>query len=316
MFLGASSWVFDWAPPYDEAIKAISRLGVKGVELTIWNKTPWNEDFINTYYKPEVTSHLAKMIRDEGLVLTNLFCLPSGGASVDPGKRAKAVDDFRKAAEIACQLGTKQLTTCTSCPFELDFPFEQTRPTSQTWTIDVPAGLDFERNFIDYIETLDRFGQICDEYGVQLALEPHPHRIMKNADSMLRILDMIHTDKIGLNLDPSHLFPMGEMAHIVVYRINKKIMHCHFSDNDGQTNAHWRPGKGKIDWNATVRALHQIGYDGVISLELEDVPGAAGFPGFHRNPRGDYKTVIREYKLAIAYMEQVFAEEGIELEKR
>ena len=49
----------------------------------------------------------------------------------------------------------------------------------------------------------------------------------------------------------------------------------HFSDNDGHTNAHWRPGRGKIDWVAILAALEAIGYAGPITLELEDAPGAS-----------------------------------------
>ena len=39
MYLGATTWTFSWAPPYDEPIKRIAKLGgFKSVELTIWNE--------------------------------------------------------------------------------------------------------------------------------------------------------------------------------------------------------------------------------------------------------------------------------------
>ena len=44
------------------------------------------------------------------------------------------------------------------------------------------------------------------------------------------------------------------------------------------TNVHWRPGMGKIDWTAMFQALKDVGYDGVISIELEDVPGVSRGP--------------------------------------
>ena len=311
MFLGASSWVFSWAPPYHDAIDSIAELGFKGVELTIWNN-----EFRKDYYTSETNRELKKRIEDRGLVLTNLFCLPSGQASIHKEERETCIDEFRASVEVAKELGVDLLTTCTSCPFELPFPFEQARPVSQTWTIDLPKGLDFQKNYEDFIEVMNKMADVCEEYDVRLALEPHPHRIMKNADSMLRILDRVDRKRIGLNLDPSHLFPMGEMAQVVVYQINKNIFHTHFSDNDAQSNAHWRPGKGKIDWNATVRALSDIGYDGAVSLELEDVPGAAGFPGFHRDPKSQPEILKREYRLAKEYMERVFEEENIKLEDR
>jgi sugar phosphate isomerase/epimerase len=98
---------------------------------------------------------------------------------------------------------------------------------------------------------------------------------MTSAASMLRLIEQVQSPALGMNLDPSHLFPLGELPHAVVYQLRERIMHCHFSDNDGLTNVHWRPGKGKIDWEALLRALNEVGYDGIISIELEDVPGVS-----------------------------------------
>lgn len=309
MFLGASSWVFSWAPPYEESIKTISRLGLKGVELTIWN-----EEFMNEYYTEEKNKELKRLIADEGLVLTNVFCLPGSQSSPDKAVRLQGLENFKKAVKIAKELGTSQLTTCVTCPFELQFPFEQLRPTSQTWTLDVPKGLDWKQNYADFIETMKLYAQVCEENDVRLAIEPHPHFYIKNAEGLLRMTEKVGSDRIGINFDPSHLFPMGEIPQVAVYQMQDHIFHAHFSDNDAQSNAHWRPGKGKIDWNATVRALDDIGYKGVLSLELEDVPGAAGYPGFHRDPNSKPELIEREYKLAIDYMRRVCEEEGIELD--
>ena len=136
--------------------------------------------------------------------------------------------------------------------------------------------------------------------------------MMHNAAGMLRIIDQIDSNAIGLNLDPSHLFPMGELPNMVAYEVGDRIFHTHISDNDGQTNAHWRPGKGKVDWRAFLIALKDIGYDGPLSLELEDVPGAAGYPGFHRSPESTPE-IERQHILARDYLTQLCAELAIEL---
>ena len=86
------------------------------------------------------------------------------------------------------------------------------------------------------------------------------------------------------------------------------MLHAHFSDNDGTSNAHWRPGKGKIDWLAVLRALRDVGYDGVISIELEDVPGVA-----HRG-RPSTKALDREVRLGVAYLSDLCRQVGITLE--
>jgi sugar phosphate isomerase/epimerase len=88
------------------------------------------------------------------------------------------------------------------------------------------------------------------------------------------------------------------------------VWHTHFSDNDGTTNAHWRPGKGKVDWQALLAALQATGYDGTLSIELEDVPGV-GRPG--RTATAEFDV---EYRLTTEYLGDLCAELGIPLEAR
>lgn len=310
MYFGATAWAFSWAPPYDEAIKTVARLGFKSVGLPVWD-----ESFLTDYYTPETNKKLKKLIEDEGLILSEVFCIPMGQASTDPAERAASVDYFKRVLEVAEQLGAKNVNALTSTPFELDFPFEQTKPTLQEWTAAVPKGLDWKQNWKDFIEVMKEFAKACEEKNMTVSFEPHPHRMMHNSASMQRMIEQIDSEAIGLNLDPSHLFPMGEMPHVVAYEVGDRVFHTHFSDNDAQTNAHWRPGKGKIDWRALLIALDDIGYDGPISLELEDVPGAAGYPGFHRSPDSIPELLEKEYLQAKEYLMKICEEEGIKIEK-
>src|SRR5215210_5589844 len=94
-----------------------------------------------------------------------------------------------------------------------------------------------------------------------------------------------------------------------------RIFHCHFSDNDGTTNVHWRPGQGKIDWEAVLVALKDTGYDGVISIELEDVPGVSRgtspVPGIVKEKRSATEEFARENVLAMEYLRGICAQQNI-----
>ena len=183
-----------------------------------------------------------------------------------------------------------------------------TRPTSQEWIVDVPAGLDWTANYDDYVAGLR---EVCDRArgaGLRVAIEPHPYRWVCSAQSMLRLIERTGADNLGLNLDPSHLFPNGEIPHYTTYLLGSKVFHTHFSDNDGQSNAHWRPGKGKVDWSAVLRALRDVGYDGVLSLELEDVPGSG------KRETAPTPEVDRQIRLAVRYLAELCAEEGVPLQ--
>lgn len=309
MFLGATTWTFTWGPPYDDALKSLARLGFRGAELTIWG-----EDFLRDYYTPATNKYLASLCGDLGLKLTDVFCIPVGIASTDAAKRRSAVDQFKRVLDVAQQLGTDKVVALPPNPFDIDIPVLLGKATSQEWSVEFPKG-DWQQNWRDAVDVLGQFAEECEARDMRVALEPHPHRLMHNADGMLRLIDQIKSPAIGLNLDPSHLFPMGELANMVAYQVGDRIFHTHISDNDGQTNAHWRPGKGKVDWRAFLRALRDIGYDGPLSVELEDVPGAAGYPGFNRSPHSTPE-IEHQHLLAKAYIEALCAEEGIVLETR
>jgi sugar phosphate isomerase/epimerase len=144
----------------------------------------------------------------------------------------------------------------------------------QEWTVELDPGLDWQQNWEDFVDVVRRCCAVCEQAGVRWALESHPYRWMRNTASMLRLIEHVGSPALGMNFDPSHLFPMGEMPQVVIYELGSRIFHTHMSDNDGASNAHWRPGKGKIDWKSVMQALHAVGYDGVVSIELEDVPGS------------------------------------------
>jgi sugar phosphate isomerase/epimerase len=304
MKFGASIWPFAWDAPYEEGIRRIAGLGFKAVELIAWNN-----EILNTYYTPACIRELRTIAENEGIEISEFVSTPQGLANPDKIKRDMAVDHFKRAAEVAVGLGTKILNTVSVYPFELSFPWITDLPHLQEFKVAVPSGLDWQRNWEDYVDTTRRCAAVCEELGLRYALEPHPYRYMSNAASMLRLIEHVNSDALGMNFDPSHLFPVGEIPHIVIYQLGKRIFHCHFSDNDGTTNVHWRPGKGKIDWEAVLRALKDTGYEGVISLEFEDVPGVSRgtrlVPGVVKEKRMATAEFEYENLLAVQYLQGI-----------
>jgi sugar phosphate isomerase/epimerase len=151
-----------------------------------------------------------------------------------------------------------------------------------------------------------------------LSIEPHPHRYLANTDGALRLLDDVNSPAMGINFDPSHTFPVGDFPNVSVYRLGKKVIHMHVSDNDGVTNVHWRPGMGKIDWVALFQSLKDVGYDGVISLELEDVPGVSRgptstAPGVFRHPTAT-EDFVRETVAGMNYLKGICKDLRIKVE--
>lgn len=290
MKFGTTVWTYQWQPPYEEALKRIASLGFRAVELIAWRR-----ETLDKYYTPQRIQELRLLLDDLGLELSEFVSTPPGAANPDPAKRKAAVEHFKHLVEVGVELGTNMVNNVSPMPLEIQFPRIVDKHLRQEWTLDFPTGANWQQNWDDYVDTVRAFCDICEDANVRYALEPHPYRWMRNAASMMRLMDHVNSPALGMNFDPSHLFPMGEISEQVVYEVGSKIFHCHFSDNDGTSNVHWRVGKGKINWKGVLKALQDVDYDGVISIELEDVPGVSR-PGQESTSALDQEVVLsRQY---------------------
>lgn len=309
MKFGASSWPFQWDPPYEDAIRRIARLGFKAIELI-----GWNQEYLTGYYTPQKVRDLRACLDGEGIAISQFVHTPHDLSHPDPALREAAVTAWGRAVEVGTGLGSPIINMVSTHPFAMhdnrEIPRIVTKPLVQKYaTRNVPRGVDWQRNFEDYVIALRACAGLCEDAGVMMSVEPHPGRYLANTDGALRLLEHVASPAMGINFDPSHTFPIGDFPDISVYRLGKHIIHIHASDNDAVTNVHWRPGMGKIDWLAMFRALRDVGYDGVVSIELEDVPGVSrgkgDAPGVYRNPTATDEFVAetvagRDYLVGIA----------------
>lgn len=291
--------------PCEDAIRAIAKLGFAGVELRMQGKSELS------YYSDSTNQALRALFEEKNLTLTNLNFTPSGASSPKAEERAAAVEDFRRVAAVVKQLGAALITIGPSYPNESPAIDEHYKPSMQVWNNPLPDGVDLVQNYEDYLDTLRAFAAICREEGLKMAVEPVPNAWVRNTDAALRLLEKPGLEDVGVTYDVANISMIGDLPEIFIYRLNRRIYHVQLADNHGVNNAHWRPGKGKNDFGAIVRALSDVGYQGAYSLELTDAEGAGRSPAALYDPHGDYEKLSRSHRLAMAEMERVFREEGV-----
>lgn len=298
LFFGSPIWTFNWNPPYASPLRRLAATGCKGFELTAWSV-----DMLG-YYTDETIRELKSIADGEGLTLTNFFYnLPFSRAEGAPVSRAD-LDPYKRGVELAAKIGAPIVTSMTPYPFQSDIRPILQRPTAQEWSAVVKPEWDWAEEYEVVVEGFAAACAIAADAGLRVAIEPHPYRWVSSGQGMLRLIERTGAPNLGLNFDPSHLFPAGDMPHYVVLQLADRIYNTHFSDNEGHTNAHWRPGRGKIDWKAIFAALRTIGYSGPITLELEDAPGASHWTHFREaTPEFD-----SEMKRGIRYLRECAAE--------
>jgi sugar phosphate isomerase/epimerase len=129
-------------------------------------------------------------------------------------------------------------------------------------------------------EYIKKLGEVAESWDISLAVKPHVGASVYNIETVLKLLHKVDSPSVGINFDPSHLYRAGEDLEEAVLKIGERIIHSHFRDCP-HTKPHpglpeqQVPGRGKIDISRTLKALNDIGYDGVLDLE---VIGAFTYP--------------------------------------
>jgi sugar phosphate isomerase/epimerase len=199
----------------------------------------------------------------------------------DPeGVRKRAAEELIRTAHAARALGVDTVVGFTGSsiwPYLYSFP-------------PVPESL-IEGGYRDFAE---RFIPILDEYhklGVRFALEVHPTEIAFDTITAQRALEAVgRHPAFGFNYDPSHLGYQGVDYVDFIYQFPDRIFHVHMKDvywsdtpkpagvfggyvTFGDPRRFWNfrsLGRGRINFEAIIRALNFIGYQGPLSIEWED----------------------------------------------
>lgn len=126
--------------------------------------------------------------------------------------------------------------------------------------------------------------------GVRFAFEVHPGQIAFDIHSAEMALDALDSrEEFGFTFDPSHLHWQGIDPVEFLRRFPDRIYHVHVKDaaltlngRAGLLTGYWpsgdprrgfqfrSPGRGGIDWEAIIRGLNEIGYDGPLSVDWHD----------------------------------------------
>lgn len=114
---------------------------------------------------------------------------------------------------------------------------------------------------------------------MRLLIEPEPELLIERFDQYLEFVDRLDSRMVGLNFDVGHAYCVGEDPQDWIAKMSGHTVHYHFEDIAAtRVHQHLVPGRGAIDFDATLAAIRQTGYDGWLTVELYpylDDPDAA-----------------------------------------
>ena len=118
---------------------------------------------------------------------------------------------------------------------------------------------------------MKRLLKTAKEYGVTICVEntPFPDFSLATPQQVLRLVDGINDDNFKVCLDTGHIAVFSNLSvGDEVRHLSDKIKVLHIHDNGGKKDEHLPPFEGVIDWQDFSSALKEIGFDGVLSLEI------------------------------------------------
>ncbi|MEM8947900.1 MAG: sugar phosphate isomerase/epimerase family protein [Pseudomonadota bacterium] len=151
---------------------------------------------------------------------------------------------------------------------------------------------------------LAKAAEIANAAGVCLALEPlnrFETDIISTVSQGIEIVDHVDSPALGLLLDSFHLNIEESSISDAIRRAGARIVH--FQANE---NHRGFPGTGHLPWRDIARALHDVGYQGPVSLEpFRRADDRFGVPIAHwRPPSEDESDKLRQ---SLAFMRAALA---------
>jgi len=251
----------------EETIRRIAAIGYTGIEVLSDVPHAWPAGLL-----PERKQAIRDCLREHGLAVSNVNGFMMNAVAdprqpywhpswIEPDRHYRAIrrEHTKRALKLANEIGAKNLQTEPGGPLA----------PGQSWE-------DAAKIFYDELMPCV---EVAEQAEVGLLIEPEPGLMIERFDEYLSFVERIDSPWVGLNFDIGHAYCVGEDPQHWVAKMAKHTRHYHFEDIAAtRVHQHLVPGRGAIDFAATLAAIAATGYDGWITVELYpyiDDPDAA-----------------------------------------
>jgi len=168
--------------------------------------------------------------------------------SVDPAGREQRVAYYRRAVEIAHDLGARVVSLWSGVP---------------------QRGVPPERSWRRLTEGLTPVLDHAASRGIRIGFEPEPGMFVEDLSGWRELRERLPHPALGLTIDVGHLAVTESEPWAEHLRSHADdLIHVHLDDTRDRRHDHLPLGEGTIDWDAVIGVLVEIGFGGVALVEL------------------------------------------------
>ena len=206
----------------------------------------------------ELLNKVKTEINEAGLFVSQVhgpwMCPPVCDYSEE--SRIKRMAEMKKSIELTSFLGSKYFIIHPLMPFGCDnVPIETEKDA-----------FEINKKFFSELTSY------AESKNVVIAFEnmPFPTLPMSPPHKILEFIKAIDSDYFKMCFDTGHAnLVMNGSLYDNIKKIGKELKVLHVHDNDGKGDFHKFPFDGNFDWQEFTKALKEINYEGVFSLETK-----------------------------------------------
>jgi D-psicose/D-tagatose/L-ribulose 3-epimerase len=233
---------FIWTASFDRShfalLPGIKNAGFDGVELPLINLAEVDAGAIRN------------VLAENELECTFCSVIPAGMSVIsdDAGVRAKTHAHLESCIQVAAEAGAKLIAGPIYSPVGY---LPGRRRNSDEWN--------------RAVECYQSLGDTLEKNDVTIAIEPlnrFETYFLNTADDAAALCDAVSNPRVGILFDTFHANIEEKDVPSAYRRLGRHLKHVHTCENDRGT-----PGTGHVDWNGVFRALHEMKYDGWLTIE-------------------------------------------------
>jgi len=231
-----------WGTEIDErlfpVLEQIKALGFDGVEIPIFDTNPEN------WYAWRKKLDELELER----IAVTICGADFNQISPDPAMREATLERNKRAVDCALVLGADLLNG----PYHSALGNFTGKPaTREEWNWAV--------------ENLRELADYADDLGITLGLEylnRFESYLVSSADELIQLVEDVNRPACKIMFDTFHANIEEKNLGDAIRKLSKHLIHVQVSENDRST-----VGKGNVNWEDVFSALHEIKYDGWLSVE-------------------------------------------------
>ncbi len=247
----------------DQICRHLHSLGYTAVE--------WITESLNPYEMSlNEIKNVIKTSEDHGLEVSEIV-VQRDLVSLNEEERKRNIQYVLKCIETYAEAGVKVINLFTGPRPWIENPVITGRDLSEgdAWNM--------------VFEAYDQFVLAAERYGIKLAVEGVWGHLCHDFFTTQFLVNHYNSSALGVNYDPSHDILCGNMDVAWAIRMwgKDRIKHVHLKDAVGwylkDMAGNMKDGRfvfpllgeGKVEWQAFIYALNEIGYDGAMVVEFE-----------------------------------------------